>query len=96
MVRQNCQSLMQINGQAGCHQTQSDNEDRTYSSCSQDSVSPFWPLPDEFIEWCREGDLALRAVHAIRRSFSLSVHASATEKSFLQLHYRGSYRDGSC
>ncbi len=96
VVLQKCQSLMQINGQAGCYQTQSGNEDRTYSSCSQDSVSLFWPLPDEFIEWCREGDLALRAVHAIRRSFSLSVHASATEKSFLQLHYRGSYRDGSC
>lgn len=43
MVPQKCQSLMQINGQAGCHQTQSDNEDRTYSSRSQDSVSPFWP-----------------------------------------------------
>ncbi len=96
MVLQKCQSLMQINGQAGCYQTQSGNEDRTYCSCSQDSVSLFWPLPDEFIEWCREGDLALRAVHAIRSSFSLSVHASATEKSFLQLHYRGSNRDGSC
>jgi len=27
--------------------------------------------------------------------FSLSVHASATGKSFLQPHYRGSNRDGS-
>ncbi|WP_237712326.1 hypothetical protein [Pantoea sp. Sc1] len=71
VVLQKCQSLMQINGQAGCYQTQSGNEDRTYSSCSQDSVSLFWPLPDEFIEWCREGDLVLRAVHAIRSSFSL-------------------------
>jgi len=34
---------MQINEQAGCHQTQSGNEDRTYSSRSQDSVLPFWP-----------------------------------------------------
>lgn len=33
---------------------------------------------------------------AFRRSFSLSVHASATGKSFLQLHYRDNYRDGSC
>jgi len=77
VVPQNCQSLMQTNGQAGCYQTQSGNEDRTYSSCSQDSVSPFWPLPDEFIEWCREGVLWRPPVHVI--SGTTATHDMCTD-----------------
>lgn len=93
VVLQKCQSLMQINGQAGCYQTQSGNEDRTYSSRSQDSVSPFCPLPGEFIEWCRAGDLALRVY---RMKIHYMIWSCATAHAGACMKRRKITRENKC